>query len=285
MNNKIVKVLEYFLFFAYYPTSDEIYTFLETKISKNSLNIKLKKMVGLKEIQGYSVNNIKRYTVGEYGINKIKDQKSKIKNSEKKLNNWRFRAYKRLIYLFPQIKLVGLSGSVSMMNANKNDDIDLFIITANNRLFTGRLISLFLAQILGLRRTRGSNQEISKNKICLNLFFDERDLMVPKFKRTRFVGHEVLQMKPIINKQGTYERFLASNKWVFELFPNAKQIFNFQFSIFNEKFKIKNDKLGDWIESQLKRFQLNIINRHRTSEIITSSQLWFHPDDFEKKLS
>jgi hypothetical protein len=42
--------------------------------------------------------------------------------------------------------------------------------------------------------------------------------------------------------------------------------------------------LGDVVEYILKKFQLFLINRHRTKEIITKSQLWFHPDDFEKKI-
>ena len=36
------------------------------------------------------------------------------------------------------------------------------------------------------------------NKVCLNLFFDESDLAVPKFKRSEYVAHEVLQMKPLV---------------------------------------------------------------------------------------
>lgn len=278
MDNKIIKVIKYFSFFGYYPTLNEIYTFLEAKISINSLEKKINKMVKEKLLVA------SKYTPPQYSIGKSKDQRLKIKNSEKKLNNWRFRLYMRLISLFSQIKLVGLSGSISMMNADTDDDIDLFIITARNRLFTGRLIALILAQLFGLRRSRGIGN--NNNKICLNLFFDEKSMKVPKFKQTEFVGHEVLQMKPIVNKETTYKRFLASNKWVFRLFPNSKQIFSRlnQDLILSKKLKIKNEKLGDWIESKLRSFQMKSINKHKTTEIITNTQLWFHPDDFEKKL-
>jgi hypothetical protein len=192
-----------------------------------------------------------------------------------------------------------------MMNAGENDDIDLFIITAKNRLFTGRLISLVLAQLLGLRRVwdlETSHQSLvtnhHTNKVCLNLFFDESNLKVPKFKQTEFVGHEVLQMKPIIIKGDIYERFLKANEWVFKLFPNGKskfQILNLKSQINNKRFKFKILNLfGTWnlgfiisnkIESFLKNLQLTLINRHRTTEIITPTQLWFHPDDFEKKIA
>ncbi len=287
MDNKIIKVIKYFSFFGYYPTLNEIYTFLEAKISRNSLEKKIKKMVKEKLLLA------SKYTPPQYSIGKIKDQKSKIKNSNQKLNNWRFRLYIRLISLFSQIKLVGLSGSISMMNADTDDDIDLFIITARNRLFTGRLIALILAQLFGLRRSRGIGN--NNNKICLNLFFDEKSMKVPKFKQTEFIGHEVLQMKPIMIKGDIYERFLNANLWVQTIFPNSTWIISkikYQRSKTNSKFKSLKFKLVfdiwaltfDLFERLAKNFQLTSINRHRTTERITNTQLWFHPDDFSKKI-
>jgi hypothetical protein len=319
LQESIVKAIKYFTIFAYHPTLKEIHTFLQVKISKNSLNIELNRMNRLRIINKYKIKNenTDRYTVGEYDIKKIKNLELKIKNSKKKLNDWWFRLYTKLILIFPQIKLVGLSGSISMMNAEKNDDIDLFIITAKNRLFTGRLISLVLAQILGLRRKRDqiktqstkrkegedscvikNNHDSSKKhkyKVCLNLFFDESNLKVPKFKQTEFVGHEVLQMRPIIDKQGTYEHFLKANKWVISIFPNTVEFISNiknQRSQTKPKFKTLIFKLGfnlgtlifDLFEKVSKKLQLTSINHHRTTEIITPTQLWFHPDDFEKKI-
>ena len=181
---------------------------------------------------------------------------------------------------------MGLSGSISMMNADLDDDIDLFIITQKERLFTGRFLATIFAYIMGLKRKLGQHK--APNKVCLNLFFDEKNLKVPKFKQTEFVGHEVLQMKPIINKNQTYERFLEANEWVFGLFPNSEEVFSMKYKVsrmkkINTKYFILNTFFNK-IESFLKNFQLTLINRHRTVEIITSTQLWFHPDDFEKKI-
>ena len=191
-----------------------------------------------------------------------------------------------------------------MMNAGPEDDIDLFIITARKKLFTGRFIALVLAQLLGLRRKREQDviasdrrergnlkKEIASSsltprndkvadKVCLNLFFDEKNLKVPRFKQTLFVGHEVLQMKPIINKNCTYERFLEANKWVFGLFPNSVP----PVISSGARNLAKRNKLGDWLENLLKNLQLKLINQHKTTEIVTNTQLWFHPIDFEKKI-
>ncbi len=327
MIKAILKVLNYFSFFSYPPTFEEIYTFLPIKTTKEELKKELEHLVKEKKLLTFNFELLtdKRYTVGEYGINKLKVKNSKLKvfkkdnqrtqqfldfeerfwESKRKLNNWRFKLYIKLLSLFPQIKLVGLSGTLSMMNAKKEDDIDLFIITFKNRLFTGRFIAILLAELLGLRRRRSNLRFMSAwnrtcsgsgfhvpcytDKVCLNLFFDESDLTVPKFKQTEYVAHEILQMKPIINKNQTYEKFLNANRWVSNFFPNIN---------INSKLKIKNSKLqfkiqnlslifnliGDVIEILIKKAQLILINRHRTTEIITKSQLWFHPDDFEKKI-
>src|SRR3989339_2245415 len=208
MEKEIISVIKYFSFFAYNPTSEEIYTFLQAKINRNSFNIELERMTRLKVIKKFKMKNEKypRYTPPQYSIGrKISNIKYQI--SKRKRNNWRYKAFIQLLSLFPQIRLVGLSGSISMMNAEENDDIDLFLITAKKRLFTARLITLFLAQLLGLRRSRNSETQFlsqrgplhpasekiafssshrHKDKVCLNLFFDESHLRVPKFKQTLF---------------------------------------------------------------------------------------------------
>jgi len=330
LEKKILKTIRYFSFFDYPPSLEEIYTFLGKKATKKKVEETLKSLERKDKIKKEKdLNNVIRYTlyvtrnntVGEYSTRRkasnFKSQISKLKTekynekylfSQKKLQNWRFRLYIKILSFFPQIKLVGLSGSLAMMSADKEDDIDLFIITAKNRLFTGRFIAVFLAKILGIHR--GYNRRFTlhvpryTNKVCLNLFFDESNLMVPEFKRNEYVAHEVLQMKPIINKDNTYERFLKVNSWVFEMFPNAKENAKFKIQISKSKFKMQNfinnfrflivilrfafcilNFLAIAVENMLKNLQMSFINRHRTTEFITKTQLWFHPEDFYNKLN
>ncbi len=292
MEKGIVKTIKYFDFFDYLPSFEEIYIFLPFKITKKQLKNQLLILERQRKIKSIFVSwrNEYLYTVGEYSIKlKIKNLKLKIKKlenrwkeSEKKLKSWRFRLYIKLLKLLPFIKLVGLSGTISMKNAKKDDDIDLFIITERGRLFIGRFLAVLIAFIMGLKRSLG--QKRAKNKVCLNLFFDETNLKIPDLKKTEYVAHEVLQMKPIINKDYVYEKFLRANQWVKRFYPN--NIMNLKLKIKNLKLQPKNNKLSvfDTIESMLKKLQLFIINRHKTSEIITDTQLWFHPDDYNEKI-
>jgi hypothetical protein len=316
MEEAIFKTISYFSFFEYPPTIEEIYSFLRTKITKEKLQQELQKSALKRRVN--KIND--RYTLGGHSIKHVQNSKFKISNlaikqfnnyiarqqiSKNKLNNWRFRLYIRFLSFFPQIKLIGLSGTMAMMNANEEDDIDLFIITAKNRLWMGRFITVILAQIMGIRRKQFTNLKRPfqngkykiKDKVCLNLFFDESYLGVPDFKKTEYVAHEALQMKPLVNKDNVYYQFLMANKWVRDIFPNSSsEISNFQFpnfptfqSEFDQKHRTKqfsniqyptSNFFGDCIESTLRRLQRFFINRHRTTELITNHQLWFHPEDF-----
>ena len=303
MEDSILESIKYFSFFNYSPTKEETYCFLKKQVSFDRFTSILEKMVknnlvNCSASRRMKIENCTRYTLPEYGIKKVQSSKFKVEsylqrqaNSIKKLNNWRFKLYTKLISLLPQIKLVGLSGSISMLNAQKDDDIDLFIITAKKRLFTGRFLVIVMGYVLGVKRERVGKYSIApsghKNKVCLNLFFDESNLVVPKFKQGEYVAHEVLQMKPIIDKDQTYKKFLKANLWVTKIFPNS--------TLISSKFKVQNFKfltvifhfsllIFNLLERLLKSFQLASINRHKTNEIITKNQLWFHPEDFSKKM-
>lgn len=268
LKKEILKVIKYFKFFDYLPSEDEIYTFLKIKTRRDKLKQALKKIY---------------ITQKNPGI--------KYKRALHKLE--RAKSYIRLISLFPQIKLIGLSGSMAMMNVKAEDDVDLFIISAKGRLFTARFIAISLAFVFGLKRSRSAKK--AGNKVCLNLFFDERELAVPKFKRSEYVAHEVLQMKPLVIKGDIYQRFLKENKWVFKIFPNAKSGGVELWGAPNGEGILKVEAWGksetgpadfaSIIELILKKIQLRSIKKHQTTEIITDTQLWFHPQDFEKKIS
>ena len=312
----VLKTIRYFNFFNYSPSFEEVYNFLEKKSTKKKVEETLKSLEDKNKIKKEKdLNNVTRYTlhvtrnntVGEYSINKskVKTQKSEVEKynekyffSQKKLQNWRFRLYIKILSVFPQIKLVGLSGSLAMMNAGEDDDIDLFIITSKNRLFTGRFIAIILAKILMIHRSYlvGYKLQVASytNKICLNLFFDERNLVIPKFKKNVYVAHEVIQMKPIFNKDNIYERFLRANSWVFKIFPNAKNKLKVKSQ--KSKIEVKIQKflkifeflilnfLAVMIEKSLKSFQMYFVNKRKTTELITSTQLWFHPEDFYDRI-
>lgn len=267
MKAKLQIVLRYFSKFGYKPTFEEVYTFFPIEISKNRLKSYLDKEY--------------RYTVGGYH-NKFKVQSSKFKISLTKIA--RVRNYLDLVSGFTQIRLIGLSGSVAMLNAKETDDVDLFIISAKNRIWTVRFITLITAWLLGLKRSR--KEKDASNKVCLNLFFSESSLKIDKKLQTEYMAHEVLQMMPIMDSNKTYRRFLHHNDWILKLFPNVqlKRYLPYHSSfircISNSRVNPSSVHFGNVLEVVFKKIQLMYMSKPRGDERIEKGQLWFHPRDY-----
>jgi len=111
-----------------------------------------------------------------------------------------------LFKLIPWVKLVALTGARAMNNAVPDDDIDLMIITAKNRLWLTRLI-LTILLFPWLRRGR----KISR-RLCLNLWLDETALAIKP--QNLFTAHEICQARPLFERDKLYQRFISANLWV-----------------------------------------------------------------------
>lgn len=181
-----------------------------------------------------------------------------------KVANW--------IGFFPGVNYVGVSGALAMENAPKEDDIDLFIISAPHSLWITRLWSVFVVAILGLRRIPRS-QKVT-NTVCLNMFIDAAQLSLPTLEQDLYSAHEIVQLRSVINKGGTYEQFLAANNWVKNYLPHS------YFATQKTKISLKNTpgilKAVNYLGEVL---QLKYMESRRTSEKITSFLVRFHPQD------
>ena len=299
LEKAIKDVVNYFNYFSYPPDAVELHKYLSLKITKSLLQSKLTEMVNKKELIESNDPKILNTRYFILNTNTIPPERidSMIRHDRAVYSKNKLKKIKKLISIlsvFPQIQLVGLSGSITMNFAAKHDDVDLFVISSNGRIWTARLICIIISTFFGLRRSRGA-QKVS-DQVCLNMFFDHTGLAIHKSKQNLYTGHEVLQMKPIINKQDTYNKFINANNWVFDYFPNASNTLRHsgkersdatRISLLNKFFLsivgIMNTG-GNTIEYCAKKMQLTLINKHKTSEYITNTQLWFHPEDFEKKL-
>ena len=266
MKTKLQSVLNYFERFSYNPTFEEVHTFFPVKIGQNKLKD--------------CIDRTHKHTLGGYGIvSKVEGRKSKV--SLTKIAG--VTRYLDFISRFPQIRLIGLSGSVAMLNAQKTDDVDLFIISTKNRLWTARFVTVIAAWLFGIKRSKQS--ENASNKICLNLFFSEASLKINKNLHTEYMAHEVLQMVPIMDVNKTYRRFLVQNDWIRVYCPNVdpKSYFPYHFSperYVVQKRKNKDGVTGNIVEAFLKHIQLWYMRKPIGDERIEEGQLWFHPRDY-----
>ncbi|MBI1863162.1 hypothetical protein HYS00_03510 [Candidatus Microgenomates bacterium] len=283
MEKGIVTTLKYFSQFEYAPTLAELHMFHPLVASEPEMSKTLASMVKKGTILcTVEAKNSRRYTLGGYSIFLNKTVKN-VRISQNKLK--RVRPYLRLLQKSSLFSLVGISGSVAMGNGDESADIDLFIITKAGRMWTARALAGAAAALMGIRRGRLATT--APDKICLNMFMDETDLRVPKHKQTTFIAHEILQMKPVFSKGAIYDHFLTENAWIYELFPNTKatSLARQEHALFaSNNAPSLPGLIYSGLESIHRSWQLALINRHKTTEIVTDTQLWFFPDDFERKL-
>lgn len=203
--------------------------------------------------------------------------------------NKKFLIAKRAAYYLsyiPTIQFIGISGGLAVANVTASDDIDFFIITKKKTLFMTRLWILALLEVLGLRRAK--NEKDPANKICVNLLVEETALAWPAVKRDLFIAHEIIQMKPLFERNAMYHKFLLANDWIREFFKNFSQQENampgkawdreyYSLRIIGVLFSLP------LCEYLLAVFQKLLIRRTRTSELISKSMLAFHPNDYRAK--
>lgn len=223
--------------------------------------------------------------IGDKSIKSIKSIKSKIRIQREKISEQKLIIAKKAAKILSKIstvKFVGITGSLAMMNANENSDIDLMIITSRGTLWSSRLVILVLLVILDIPFRRAGKRD-EANKLCLNMWFDELDLVWSKSDRNIYTSHEIAQIIPLVNKDQTYEKFLYQNKWILDYWPNAVCV--------NEKVKVKSEKVFRFsfldfplriLEKLAFKIQYLYMKSKITRELVTPTRAIFHPQDWGK---
>ena len=111
------------------------------------------------------------------------------------------------------IEMVGITGSVAAEAVDKNEDIDLLIITKENELWWWRLYLRFYIWWHDIPHRRFGEKE-RKDEFCFNLWLDRANLKIPKQKRSLKNATDLVIMKVIFDKNGCYQNFLRENGWV-----------------------------------------------------------------------
>ncbi|MBI1768794.1 MAG: nucleotidyltransferase domain-containing protein [Bacteroidetes bacterium] len=193
--------------------------------------------------------------------------------------------YSRLISLFPFVRAVLLSGSISKGFMDETSDIDYFIITAKKRLWIVRLALAVFRRVFLFN---------SHKNLCTNYFIDTENLTIPD--QNIFTATELCTLKPMYGHSAT-QKFLDANRWAFTILPQGKFDRNLRNDeTFYVKRLIENffsfkamDDLNQWLmkksRSFWKRKYTDVISDHdfeiafRTREGVSKS----HPRFFQKR--
>lgn len=126
---------------------------------------------------------------------------------------WRHaRRWARCFAAAPFVRMIAVTGSLAVDNAETDADIDLFVVTEPARLWLCRAIFFSVAlagKAAGIRP-----------RLCPNYFVTTRALELGPADRDYYVARELAQMVPLWG-QATYESLRARNAWMLEFQPNG----------------------------------------------------------------
>lgn len=266
LNKAILYTLAYSDVFNSPLTLEELHVYLyKFKISKDKLRDYLKNIGFVQNISGYYVFNGRENIVTPHLIKK--------KESERKLLS--IQKVIKLLEKIPTINLISISGSVAVSSADKNSDVDLFIITKPNTLWITRAIVTLILKIL--RKKRSPLISISPDSICTNMWMSSEKLDLPV--KSVFHAREVVQMKVLLDRNNQHQNFMRVNSWVNYYFPNY----------FSEIKKVNKSgmrinffwKLFDLVAYKL---QMIYMKRKMTTEKVSRDFAAFHPKDVSKSV-
>lgn len=279
----VIRTLIYYDIFKYPLLADEIFYRSALKPDQESVCHSI-----LEDLVKQNVI----YKIDDYYLLEYKPEwiQSRIKG-EKKAGKWMKKAhrYSKLIYGFPYVRAIAVSGSLSKGILNDDPDIDYFIITAADRLWISRTLLVLFKKIFLFN---------SYKYFCINYFIDSSHLEIEE--KNLFTATELTTMIPMFGN-GMKVKFFQSNQWVGSYYPNFKTS-----ATTNQKDSSKsllkgfmewilNNRLGNWLDTYL----MKLTNRHRERRFgngysETDYQLVFkatkgiskhHPNNFQKKVA
>ncbi len=159
-----------------------------------------------------------------------------------------------IIAAFPFVKGVAVSGSLSKKFADEHADIDFFIITAANRLWTARTLLHIFKKFTFLFNLQ--------DHFCMNYFIDEEEPCI--LEKNIYTATEVSTILPVRGSQ-VFERFYQANNWTKKFLPNRymhipteKEIRKTWFRLIVEK--ILNNRFGNKLDDFLMKLTANSWN-------------------------
>lgn len=282
IKKNILATLAYFDLFSYPLTMEEIFLYLPEKCGQDEFGYTLRCLVidrlVHKFAQFYTLKN--DYFLISRRINGNAKAAEMIPIAKKVSD---------LLIRFPYVRGVAISGSLSKNFADESSDIDLFIITAKNRLWIARTIMHCFKKLTFLVK--------KQDYFCMNYYIDEQELLIRE--RNIYTAIEVATLIPL-HGDTSFEHFYAINAWTRLYLPNkclrlttAKAVADSPLKKFIER--LLDNRLGNRLDSWLmkitaKRWQKKMEMKKRNNRgIIMAMDAGKHyakpdPKNFQSKL-
>lgn len=261
----ILQTLKYSNVFNFQLTNKEIYKYLigEHTANLHEINSALQALSKNKKIFFYkNLYSLKAVTKDLYVTKK---QNSKTFKEIKKRSKKDLKFLSNLFF----IKFVGITGSSAAKDFRGDYDVDLFFICQNNFVWFSRIFVVLYLKY----------KKMYRNPYCANIYTSKD--FCSWFDQNIYIANEIARIKPLINKEHTFEYFLQKNKWVIRYLPN------FKFYIPSGNFEFKNSfisKIIFPIELFLYFLEYLYMKPKISTERVSLKRIMFLKKDYKEKI-
>lgn len=190
-------------------------------------------------------------------------------------------ANKGIFRHLPFVRFVAVCNNLSFGVSRNGSDIDLFVITRKDRIFTARFIMTIIFHLLGIRR----HKDRISGRFCLSFFVTEDNLnLTPiRIENDIYLDYWLVSLRPVYGDMMSELR--NANHTTFRKFPNNKSEIvatggKSLLKRMTERFL--NRRLGNVLEDILKKIQISRYKKakphigEKGSLVVNDKMLKFH---------
>lgn len=129
--------------------------------------------------------------------------------------------YGRFLARMHVVRAAAICNSLAFYHTNKQSDIDFFVVSAQERVWTSRLLSTLPARLFRMRP-----QEAKQDPICLSFFADEKHLHFSTLKaqeRDPYLAYWLTNLLPLFGETA-FRKLREDNAWVRAVLPHMEPV-------------------------------------------------------------
>lgn len=216
LERSIILTLAYTHQFSYPLTLFEIYSRFISPTGGDSIQKKLFVAAMAQLLSQQLIAREKNYYLLNLGVaeKQVRHREERSRFSEKKIAD--LQPLVAFLSVLPWVTAVGVTGSVAMHNANRNDDTDILMMVEPHSLWLLRPLIILFAWFHQKRRSWNTEES---NSWCFNLWLETSRLQIPARQRSLYTAYEVVQVHWVIDKCCIEHKFLQSNTWIYKYIP------------------------------------------------------------------
>lgn len=199
LEQAVLSALAYSDIFEYPLTLEEIHRYLPARASMDDVRRALSALPQVDSRQGYF------FLKGSSRLVNVRLARTRASRPVFR----RALRFGRVLGSLPFVRMVGMTGSLAVLNLSKGADMDYFLVTQPARLWTARAFAV----------TFGRLMRLFGDRLCVNILVSENAL--GWHIHDLYSARELCQMIPVTGWE-VYRRLRAANPWADDILPNAQ---------------------------------------------------------------